>query len=83
MSQPYYEENAWANKSPLKSQYGNERAKTVTVYASTVSTDSRGRRRLSPGTLLVKISSGLGINKYGPYEKTASDGRGGILLGCP
>jgi hypothetical protein len=85
MSQPYYESNSWANKSPLKSISGNERAKTVTVYASTVAVDTKLRRRLSPGTFLVKITSGTGINKYGPYLKTASDGRespaeGGVVF---
>jgi len=75
MGQPYYESNDWANKSPLKSVYGNERKKTVTIYASTVTTDSKSRRRLSPGTFLVKIDSGTGADKYGPYLKTATDGR--------
>jgi len=85
MGQPYYESNSWANKHPLKSIYGNERKKTVTIYASTVTADSNGRKRLSPGTFLVKITSGTGINKYGPYDKTASDGRespaeGGVVF---
>ena len=71
----YYESNDWANVTPLKSQSGNERAKTVTVYSSTVALDTKSRKRLSPGTLLVKITSGTGLNKYGPYDGTASDGR--------
>lgn len=75
MSQPYYETNEWANVTPLKSQYGNERARTVTIYSSTVAVDTKLRRRLTPGTFIVKITSGLGINKYGPYLKTATDGR--------
>jgi len=75
MGQPYYESNDWANISPLKSVHGNERKKIVTLYASTVAVDSKLRRRLSPGTLLVKITSGTGIGKYGPYLGTASDGR--------
>ena len=75
MGQPYYESNDWANKSPLKSVHGNERKKVVTIYASTVATDTSLRRRLSPGTFLVKITCGTGANKYGPYLKTASDGR--------
>jgi len=75
MGQPYYETNDWANVSPLKSVHGNERKKTVTVYASTVTADSKLRKRLSPGTFLVKITSGTGIGKYGPYSKTATDGR--------
>lgn len=75
MSQPYYESNTWANISPLKSETGNERKKPVTIYASTVTVDSKLRRRLSPGTFMAKITSGTGINKYGPYLKTATDGR--------
>ena len=75
MSQPYYESNEWANKSPLKSFSGNERAKTTVIYASTVAVDAMLRRRLSPGSFLVKITGGLGDGKYGPYDKTASDGR--------
>lgn len=75
MAQPYYEDNAWANKSPLKSNVGNERAKTVVVASSTVVDDTKNRKRLSPGTLLVKITSGDHSDKYGPYLKTASDGR--------
>ena len=75
MAQPYYETNTWANVSPLKSVNGNERKKTVTIYASTVANDSQNRKRLSPGTFLVKIDSGTGADKYGPYLKTATDGR--------
>lgn len=75
MGQPYYETNTWANKSPLKSVVGNERKKTVTIYASTVADDTKSRKRLSPGTFLVKIDSGTGAGKYGPYLKTATDGR--------
>ena len=85
MSQPYYESNAWKNKSPLKYVTGSEAPKTVTIYASTVAMDTKGRRRLSPGTFLVQITSGLGVDKYGPYDKTASDGRqspaeGGVVF---
>jgi len=83
--QPYYEENSWANKSPLKSSHGNERAKTVVIASSTVTDDSKNRKRLSPGTFLVKITSGDQADRYGPYLKTASDGRespaaGGVIF---
>lgn len=83
--QPYYESNAWRNKHPLKSVSGNERAKTVVVAASTVALDSKSRRRLSPGTFLVQIASGHNATKYGPYDKTATDGRqapaeGGVVF---
>ena len=60
---PYYETNTWANKSPLKSETGNERKKTVIVAYSTVALDAKSRRRLSPGTFLVKITSGHQANK--------------------
>jgi len=75
MGQPYYESNEWANVSPLKSINGNERKKTRVIAYSTVTDDTKNRKRLSPGTFLVKITSGHNINKYGPYCKTASDGR--------
>lgn len=75
MGQPYTESNSWQNKSPLKYVTGSEAPKTVTIYASTVVADTKSRRRLSPGSFLVKIDSGLGAGKYGPYLKTASDGR--------
>ena len=78
---PYYETNAYANVSPVKSWAGNERLKTITLYASTVAVDSKLRKRLAPGSLMVKITSGVGINKYGPYDKTASDGRESPAVG--
>jgi len=85
MGQPYYNTNDWANVSPLKSVYGNERAKTVVIYASTVTSDAQSRKRLSPGSFLARITSGTGSGKYGPYDKTASDGRespaeGGVVF---
>jgi hypothetical protein len=85
MGQPYYETNDWANKSPLKSLSGNERAKTVVIASSTVTNDAKSRKRLSPGSFLVEITSGHNADKYGPYLKTASDGRespaeGGVVF---
>lgn len=81
MSEVYWESNEWANKAPLKYQRGSEVAKTITLYASTVAVDTKLRRRLSPGSFLVKITSGTGINKYGPYDKTVSDGRESPAIG--
>ncbi len=75
MVQPYYETNEWANRTPLKSSSGNERAKTLVIAASTVTADTKSRKRLAPGSFLVKITSGHNIDKYGPYDKTALDGR--------
>lgn len=72
---PYYESNTWANKSPLKWVTGAEQKRTVVLAYSTVTADSMSRRRLSPGTFLVKIDTGHLSGKYGPYLKTASDGR--------
>jgi hypothetical protein len=60
---------------PLKYRYGDEKAKTVVVGASTVALDSDDRRLVARGELLVEITSGHLDGKYGPYLKTASDGR--------
>lgn len=79
--QPFFETNEWANKSPLKSQAGNERAKTIVIANTTVAIDSKLRRRLSPGTFLVEIGSGPNAGKYGPYDKTATDGRQSPAVG--
>ena len=85
MTQPYYETNEWANKSPLKGVFGNERAKTLVIAASTVPNDTKSRKRISPGSFYVKVTSGDHVGKYGPYDKTASDGRqspaeGGVVV---
>ncbi|RKY14055.1 MAG: hypothetical protein DRP52_01060 [Planctomycetota bacterium] len=75
MANPAYYSYDQANVNPLHAQRGSELAKTRTIYASTVPADSDLRKMVPAGTLLVKITSGTGINKYGPYLKTASDGR--------
>ncbi len=75
MSWPYRITNTQDRPRPLKFVTGAEVAKSVVVYASTVALDSDTRRLLAGGTLMCKITSGDGANKYGPYLKTATDGR--------
>ncbi|MBN2003048.1 MAG: hypothetical protein JXA21_06795 [Anaerolineae bacterium] len=79
---PYVEDASYLYRRPLKYQNGSERVETVVVYASTVTPDNNILRRLLPaGTLLNKITSGVGLGKYGPYSKTASDGRQTLAAG--
>ena len=70
----YYDRD-YQRHQPLKYRYGDEKAKTVVVGASTVALDSDDRRLLNRGELLCEITSGHLQGKYGPYLKTASDGR--------
>jgi hypothetical protein len=79
--QPWTDTNEWKNKRPLKYQNGSERAETVMLACSTVALDTKLRRRLSPGTLLCKMTSGHLQNSYGPYDKTATNGRQTISAG--
>ena len=78
--QPYYADNSFDRPRPLKYQTGAEVAKTAVVYASTVALDDDSRRLIPGGSLLCKITSGLGEDKWGPYAKTASDGRESVAL---
>jgi hypothetical protein len=72
MSWPYVDENSWDKARPLKYVAGDEKAETVIVDNDTVTADAKARKRLAGGNLLCKITaSGL----YGPYDKSASDGR--------
>jgi len=72
MSWPYVDDNAWDRARPLKYVVGDEKAKTVVVDNDTVTADAKSRKRVTGGSLLCKITaSGL----YGPYSKTATDGR--------
>lgn len=77
-NQPYTTSNTQDRPRPLKFVGGAEISKSVVVYASTVTLDDDSRRLVAGGTLLCKITSGLGADKYGPYLKTASDGRGSV-----
>jgi len=71
----YYDRD-YQRHQPLKYRYGDEKAKTVVVGSSVVSLDSDDRRLVNRGELLVEITSGHLEGKYGPYLKTATDGRG-------
>jgi hypothetical protein len=73
-----YTDNEFERKQPLKYRSGDEKAHTVVIYASTVTLDDDGRRLVPAGSLLCEITSGTGDGKYGPYSKTASDGRENI-----
>jgi len=75
MSWPNVVSNTQDRPRPLKFVVGDERAKSVVLYASTVALDDDSRRIVAGGSLLCKITSGTGADKYGPYLKTASDGR--------
>lgn len=70
----YYDRD-FQRHQPLKYRYGDEKAKTVVVGSSVVSLDSDDRRLVNRGELLCEITSGHLEGKYGPYSKTASDGR--------
>lgn len=78
MTWPHIDQNTQDRPRPLKYHTGAEVAKTITIYSSTVSLDSDSRRLIDAGELLVKITSGTGADKYGPYSKTATDGRGSV-----
>jgi hypothetical protein len=78
MSWPHIDQNTQDRPRPLKKTSGQEIARTVVVYASTVSLDDDSRRIVKGGTLLCKITSGSGADKYGPYSGTATDGRQSI-----
>ena len=75
MAWPKYLDYSWLRRNPLKYRNGAEFIETLVVYASTVTADSDGRRLLPAGTIMCEITSGTGDGKYGPYAKTASDGR--------
>lgn len=75
MSWPKYYNYDWKHRKPLKYRTGAEPVETLVLYASTVTLDADSRRIVAAGTLLCEITSGLGDGKYGPYSKTASDGR--------
>lgn len=75
MSWPYVNDYSWLRKKVLKYRTGQEPAETVVIYSSCVAPNTSARRLLSAGTILCEITSGTGDGKYGPYDKTASDGR--------
>ena len=81
-NQPYVTSNTQDRPRPLKFVNGAEVSRSLVVYASTVSLDDDSRRLVAGGSLLCKITSGLGTDKYGPYSKTASDGRESLTEGA-
>lgn len=72
---PYVDFNEQETGKPLLHWTGAEVADSVVIHASVVTADANSRRIVPAGGLLLKITSGHAINKYGPYAKTASDGR--------
>jgi len=81
MSWVKYNDYSWQRHQPLKFRAGDEKAKTVVLYSSVVSLDDDSRRLVNSGTVLCEITSGTGDGKYGPYSKTASDGRESLTAG--
>jgi len=75
MAWPKYYDNDWKRRRPLLYRTGAEPVETLVVYSSTVTLDSDSRRLIPAGQVLCEITSGVGDGKYGPYSKTASDGR--------
>lgn len=75
MGWPEYYDYAWKNRKPLKYRTGAEPLETLVLFASSVALDVDGRRLIHGGTILCEITSGNGDGKYGPYVKTATDGR--------
>jgi hypothetical protein len=71
----HYKDRNHQRRQPLKYRSGDEKAKSVVIYASTVALDDDSRRLINRGQVLCKITSGTGADKYGPYAKTAGDGR--------
>jgi len=78
MAWPKYYDFSWEHRKPLKYRTGAEPLETLVVYSSVVTADTDGRRLLAGGTVLCEITSGDGDGKYGPYDKTVSDGRESI-----
>lgn len=77
---PNVYDQGWLKRTPLKAVNGSEFAKTVVVLASGVTADANARRLVPAGTVLCKITSGHGEGFYGPYTKTASDGRESVTV---
>ena len=75
MAWPNVQDFSWVRKKVLKYRTGSEPAETLVVYSSCVTPNTDARRLMSSGTILTKITSGVGEGKYGPYLKTAADGR--------
>jgi len=72
---PHVEDYSWTRRKPLKYRDGSEKMETLILYSSCVDLNADSRRLISAGAILCEITSGDGDGKYGPYNKTASDGR--------
>lgn len=78
---PHVMDYSYLYRRPLKYQKGDEAVETLVAYASVVPLNESARRFLPAGTVMNKITSGAGLGKYGPYSKTASDGRQTLTTG--
>lgn len=58
----------------LFSQVGHA-TRSVTIASGAVNANDNGNHILNKGAVLAKITSGVNIDKYGPFETTATDGR--------
>lgn len=67
-----------SGKQPLKFHTGAEVAKSVVVDNDAITADTYGRKLVVKGELLTKITA---TGLYGPYSRTAVDGRATIALG--
>ena len=70
----YYDRD-YDRHQPLKYRYGDEKSHSIVIGSSVVTLDSDSRRLVNRGALLCEITSGHLDGKFGPYLKTASDGR--------
>ena len=72
---PHVEDFSWTRRKPLKYRDGSEKLETLVIYSSCVALNDNARRLVPAGTIMCEITTGTGDGKYGPYDKTASDGR--------
>jgi len=79
---PYVEFNTQETGKPLLHWTGAELADSVVIHASVVTADANSRRVVPAGGLLCKITSGNGLNNYGPYSKTATNGQQTLTQGA-
>jgi len=75
MSMPHIEDYSWLRKKVLKYRSGDEPGETLVLYSSCVTANTAAKKLISAGTIVCEITSGDGDGMYGPYLKTASDGR--------
>lgn len=75
MTWPVVYDHSYKRRKPLKYRTGAEPIETLTAHASGITRDDDGRRLIHAATIMCEITSGHAQGKYGPYDKTASDGR--------